>query len=324
MEQTFNFIAPADLSPCRIDVFLTKQNMPLSRTVIQRLIENGKVRLDNKAVKSSDKIHASQTCTCVVSEEILNPLTHLEPHAMPLDIIFEDKYLLALNKPAGISVHPGAGEKNATIAHGLLAYAKKLSDLGGWERPGIVHRLDKNTSGILLVAKTNLAHKNLSKQFADKTIKKEYWALTWGEWEQKEIEVNAPIGRHSKNRKRMAITDKGRSAVTKFIVEKEYGFCTAIRAFPQTGRTHQIRIHLNHVHHPVVGDVEYGGSEKRMSQVAPLFRIQAQYLYSLVNRQLLHAMRIKFAHPISKKSIELSADFPEDIKKVIGFLNTKK
>jgi 23S rRNA pseudouridine1911/1915/1917 synthase len=324
MEQLYHFTAPADLVSCRIDVFLTRQNLPLSRSAIQRLIESGNVKRGNIVLKSSDKIHAGQTCTFFIANEILTPPTHLEPFTMPLDILFEDKHMLALNKPAGISVHPGAGEKTATLAHGLLAYAKKLSDIGGWERPGIVHRLDKDTSGILLVAKTNAAHTELSRQFAEKTVKKEYWALTWGEWEKKETVLDAPIGRHAKNRKQMAIVEGGKNAVTKFIVEQAYGFCAAVQAFPQTGRTHQIRIHLTHLNHPVVGDSQYGGGAKRVSQVAPLFQIHAQHLYSLVNRQLLHAREIEFLHPITNKPVKLSANFPDDIKKVIKLLNAKK
>jgi 23S rRNA pseudouridine1911/1915/1917 synthase len=242
---------------------------------------------------------------------------------MDLRILYEDEHLLAVNKPPGISVHPGAGPKTTTLVQGLLSHTSSLSTAGGSDRLGIVHRLDRDTSGVLLVAKNNRVHAALAAQFAERTVKKEYWALTWGPWKRSQLTVVAPLGRPRRNRKKIAVIKGGREAVTRFVVEKDHGFCAEIAAFPFTGRTHQIRVHLAHIHCPVVGDNNYGGSAPRGAFVPALYREKARQLLKLCSRQMLHARRIEFNHPATGQDMALEADFPDDIKEVRRYLAQK-
>ncbi len=320
--KTLKIQAPEDMELLRIDAFLSNQDLNISRTTIKKLIKEGKVHLEGKQAKPSDKVHPGQTCTCEIDEEVVYPPQYLEPQKMDLDIIYEDESILAINKIPGLAVHPGAGRTSNTLANGLLAYTQNLSDTGGWDRPGIVHRLDKDTSGVILTAKTNAAHANLSEQFAERKTKKRYWTLIWGELERSNVTVDAPIGRQRNDRRKMSITPKGKKALTIFEHIKSYGFCSEVYAYPQTGRTHQIRTHLAHIGHPVMGDTEYGGSLKKIGSVQPVFREKVAKLMDIINRQMLHAQIISFTHPVTDLQMNLEAKFYRDIVKVKELLDT--
>ncbi len=311
------FTIPAEADGLRVDRFLSQQELGLSRSAVQRLIKDGRALISAKTAKPSDKVKAGQTCCIEISEEVAHPSAGLEAKPMALQILYEDDHILALNKPPGISVHPGAGREDVTLAHGILAHSQAEAWPGERERPGIVHRLDKDTSGVILVAKTEAAHLNLSRQFAERRIEKEYWALTWGAWDRDRVSVDAPIGRSRTDRKKMAVVAGGRAAQTDFQVLARFDFCTEVAAFPHTGRTHQIRVHLAHLHHPVVGDALYGGSfAKRTGSLPALSRDSARSLSVLAGRQLLHARRINLDHPATGKRISFEAPFPPDILRV--------
>lgn len=305
----------------RIDQFLSQQSLDLSRSAIQRLIKDGHASIDGRTAKSSDKLRAGQTCCIELDERAAHPPTDIQAHPMELEVLFEDEHVLAINKPSGLSVHPGAGREDVTLAHGILAHAQAGAWPGERQRPGIVHRLDKDTSGLIVVAKTERAHRDLSRQFAERGVKKEYWALSWGMWDRKSETVDAPIGRSRTDRKKMAIVTTGRPAQTDFSVLAQYRFCAEIAAFPHTGRTHQIRVHLAHLHHPVAGDSTYGGTlVKRLGSIGPADKAAARGLAELIHRQMLHARRIAFDHPATGKRIVLEAPLPPDIVRVKEFL----
>jgi len=219
----------------------------------------------------------------------------LEAENIPLDIIYEDKDILVINKPRGLTVHPGAGNRSGTLVNALLHHCRDLSGIGGVERPGIVHRLDKDTSGILLVAKNDKAHQVLSAQFKDRTIQKTYLAIVKGNPKKDEGTIAEPIGRHPVNRKKMAVSHKGREAVTHYKVLKRFKEYSLVELKPKTGRTHQLRVHLAHIGHSILGDPVYGKG----------------------NAQLLHAYKIKFTHPRTEKELEFEAKLPDDMLKLI-------
>ena len=228
----------------------------------------------------------------------------LTPEQVPLDILYEDDELIVLNKPAGMVVHPGAGRRTGTLVHALLAHCERLPGIGGVERPGIVHRLDRDTSGVLVVAKTEVAHQSLSGQFKTRMVKKRYLALVHGEVRQEEGRIEAAIGRRPHDRKRMGVRVRdGREARTIYHVLRRLPGMTLLALELETGRTHQIRVHLAHIGHPVVGDQVYGGrrEHRRATSDGPS-----------VERQMLHAWRLGFSHPTSGAWVEFAAPIPRD------------
>ncbi len=315
------FTLPLQAQSVRVDQFLSQQDIGLSRSAIQRLIKSGGATLDGKIAKASDKVRPGQTCCIKIDEQTAHPPADIEARPMDLDVLFEDEHVLVINKPAGLSVHPGAGREDVTLAHGILAHAQAGAWPGERQRPGIVHRLDKDTSGLIVIAKTERAHRDLSRQFAERGVKKEYWALSWGMWDRKAETVDAPIGRSRTDRKKMAVVAAGRAARTDFNVLTQFRFCAEIAAFPHTGRTHQIRVHSAHLHHPIVGDSVYGGAfAKRVGSLGAGDREAARGLSELVDRQMLHARRIAFDHPATGTRVAWEAPFPPDIVRVRRFL----
>jgi len=247
----------------RLDLFLSRMNLELSRNQIQRLIDNNCILVNKKPQKASYRLRSKDQVLVSVPPA---PPSQLEPEPLSLDVVFEDDHLIAINKPSGLVVHPATSHRTSTLVHGLLHHCDHLADLGGPLRPGIVHRLDKDTSGIIVVAKENSAYRHLSRQFKEKLVYKEYSALVYGHLRQSSGQFTDPIRRHPKNRKKMGIIAGGREASTFWWLELLFGEVSLVKVVIKTGRTHQIRVHFAHARHPVVGDATYGG-KKRVKSV---------------------------------------------------------
>lgn len=298
--------------PERVDRYLARRLAGLcSRTQLQRWIIAGRVLADGPAgtpfgrrpVTATTIVHPGMVLTVDVPSPA--PLSGVTAEAMPLDILYEDDALLLLNKPAGLVVHPGAGHGTGTLVHGLLAHTQQLSSVAGPAKPGLVHRLDKDTSGVMVVAKQDVAHRALAKQFADRTIRRTYVAVVRGRVPRERGVIAAPLGRHPKDRQRVAVqpAGRGREAITHYRVLERLSGATLLELTPQTGRTHQLRVHLAHLGHPILGDPKYRGPT--MMGGIP------------VTRQLLHAWRLGFVHPATGEPVEFTAPWPAAFTQVL-------
>ena len=256
------------------------------------MIDDGRVTVDGRPGKASTRLAAGQAVTL----EIPPPgPAELQPWDFPLSVVFEDEQLVVIDKPAGMTVHPAPGNEDRTLANAVLAHAPDIEGIGGEHRPGIVHRLDKDTSGLIVVAKNERVHAHLSDQFKSREVNKAYLALVVGHPSPPEADIDAPIGRHPNDRQRMAIVTTGRPAITRYRVVTPYKRSTLVEARPRTGRTHQIRVHLASVGHAVVGDAVYGRTVPGLS------------------RQFLHAHRLAFLHPVTGKSVTFVAELPGEL-----------
>jgi 23S rRNA pseudouridine1911/1915/1917 synthase len=294
----------------RLDAYLRGKFPAVSRGAIQRLIEEGHIRVNGQPVKPSHHPHAGEEIEVYWPEA--RP-AEAQPEEIPLEILFEDKDLLVLNKPPGLVVHPAAGHEEHTLVNALLHHcAGQLSGIGGVARPGIVHRLDKETSGCLVVAKNDATHVALAEQFAGRTVEKIYEAIVCGEVPRATGEMRAGIARHPTHRKRMAVTDGGgREAWTTYRVLERLHAATRVEAVLHTGRTHQIRVHFEHLGHPVVGDAVYGARQnKRLTELTGY----------TAPRQLLHARKLTIMHPRKKKKLTCESPWPEDFKAALKAL----
>jgi len=308
-------------SRVRLDRYLSCQGMNYSRNQLQKFIESGRVLVDGKLrppgylVKPGDEIE-------IKKDQLAAPRRELLAEDIPLDVVYEDQNLMVVNKPAGMVVHPAAGNRQGTMVNALLFHTQNLSQAGGRERPGIVHRLDKETSGLLLVAKTDQAHTNLARQLESRKIVRRYRAVVWGIFGEPEGTISAPIGRSAFDRKKMDVTKlRGRQAVTHYKVLKEYKIASLVELKLETGRTHQIRVHLQHLGHPVLGDPDYGGRSRSLfSQFASADPKQAEDLLEAIDRQALHAAVLGFVHPTSGKYLEFKAPLPGDMEEVLRLL----
>lgn len=322
MARRIDILVPPDTSPLRLDAFLAQSGLALSRSHIQHLIEGGCVTVDGKSPRPSRKVQPGDRIAVLVPDPEPSPLL---PQAIPLDILFEDDHLLVVNKPIGMAVHPAAGIRSGTLVNALLHHCERLSGINGVLRPGIVHRLDKDTSGLLVVAKDDAAHRGLTAQLQARTAERMYVAFVWGRFDEDAGRIEAPIGRHAGDRKRMAVTERGsRQAATRFRVEARYDFLSRLSVQLETGRTHQIRVHLAHAGHPVFGDPTYGGREKRLSGIAPASREEARRLLHLISRQALHARTLGFIHPITGEHLRFSSGLPEDMRRLEDMLNRQQ
>jgi 23S rRNA pseudouridine1911/1915/1917 synthase len=292
----------------RLDRFLADQ-LGLSRTQAARLIADKAVVVDGQPARAS-RVLARGDRVAVRFPEHEPPRT-IQPAAIPLSVLFEDEHLAVLDKPAGLVVHPAPGHWDDTLVNALVARGTTLS--GGAEgRPGIVHRLDRDTSGLMVVAKTDLAHRRLGAAIAARRMRRTYAALVWGHLGDGVTVIDAPLARHPTDRKRMAVTPAGRSARTDATVVARFEAVDLVRLELHTGRTHQIRVHLQHIGHPIVGDLVYsGGGSRRVSGIA---RRGAEQLERLAPRQALHAAALAFRHPASGTSLEFHSEWPPDLR----------
>jgi len=299
----------------RLDTFLREKFPAASRGAIQRLIEEGHIRVNGSPVKATHHPHAGELVEIHWPEA--KPAA-AQPENIPLDILFEDDALLVVNKPAGMVVHPSAGNEEHTLVNALLHHCHgSLSGIGGVARPGIVHRLDKETSGCLVVAKNDATHIALSEQFAERHVKKIYQAIVCGELPRESGEIRAAIARHPSHRKRMAAADDddGRPAHTSYTLVERLQAATLVDARIHTGRTHQIRVHFLHIGHPVVGDATYGAR--------PNARLKELTNYA-APRVMLHARDLSFEHPGTRQLVNFSAPVPKDFKEALKFLKLKQ
>ena len=283
----------------RIDKYLMNE-LDYSRSKIQRMINSSNILVNDKEVKTSYNLHIGDEIT--INEEYKEVL-EIKPENIPLDIYYEDEYLLVVNKPSGMVVHPAAGNYEKTLVNALMYHCNNnLSSVNGDVRPGIVHRIDKDTSGLLLVAKNDEVHNDLAEQIANKTVTRKYIALVQGVINEDTATIDAPIGRDDTDRKKMAVTDKNsKDAVTHFRVLKRYEKSTLIECNLETGRTHQIRVHLNYIGHPIVNDPVYGFKKLDDKEFG----------------QMLHAKTIGFIHPITKKYLEFTSNPPEKFEEIL-------
>lgn len=292
----------------RLDAWLAARLPQLSRTRIARLIEEGHVRINGRPPKKRDRARPGDVIEIEVPAVTESAL---EPEPIPLSIVHEDAELLVIDKPAGLVVHPAAGHESGTLVHGLLHHVRDLSGIGGVRRPGIVHRLDKDTSGLLLVAKTDRAHRALAAALKRREIRRTYLGAAWGHVREEQFSVDAPVGRSATDRKRMTVRPDGRPAVTHVRRLERWRAADLLEIRLETGRTHQIRVHLAHVGHPIVGDPVYGGGGERRTSGPD--RHWARELAARVQRQFLHAAELRFRHPASGEAVTFRSELPADL-----------
>ena len=300
--QVIRHTVPAETAPERLDKYLVRILPDLSRSRVQKLILEGHVRRGTHRLRPSAAVWPGEQ---YVIELQPAASTELKGDAIPLEIIHEDDFLLVVNKPAGMVSHPAPGHSRGTLVNALVSHGSKLSKVGGPQKLGIVHRLDQDTSGIILVAKDDKTHLNLSRQFAGREVKRVYVALVRGVVQRDEGTIDAPIGRHPFQRELMSIRpDSGRDAVTRYKVKERFANATLLELYPQTGRTHQLRVHLKHIGHPILGDARYG--------------IRGGFA-----RQALHAHRLGFFHPGIEQWVEFVSPLPVDLQHLLHLLKKK-
>lgn len=306
------FIVGPEAQGLRLDVYLAQADTTLSRSQARRLIDDGDVLVDGKSARASQRLKGGER---VCLRRPPPQPSGIVPEAIPLSILYEDAAILIVDKPAGMVVHPAAGNPRGTLVNALQFRCGDLSTIGGVMRPGIVHRLDKGTSGLMVIAKTDEAHRDLAEQFKRRRVSKRYTALVHGDLRGDEGVVDAPVGRHPVERKKMSTASRrGKAALTRWRVLERYGAFTLLEAQIETGRTHQIRVHLGSLGHPVVGDSVYGGSKRTIEP--PALRAVLKRL----SRQALHASRLSFSHPVTGQEMAFDSPLPEDMAEVIDFL----
>ncbi len=294
-----------DIENIRLDIFLSEKYTELSRSKLNKLIKNGDIIVNDEIVKPSYLIKYGDVIYIKTLEE---KKIKLIKENIPLDIIYEDDYLMVLNKPKGLVVYPGENHENGTLVNGLLNYTDKLSDIGGYIRPGIVHRLDKDTSGLLVIAKGNKTHESLSLQLANREMKREYLLLVNGIVDNNSGEINKPIGRDPKDRLKMKVIDENsKEAITYYKVLKRYENYTYLKASLYTGRMHQIRVHMSYINHSIVGDNVYGDKKNEFN----------------LKSQLLHSYKIGFIHPKTEKYMEFENHKSKELERVLDILDKR-
>ncbi|MFH1214670.1 MAG: RluA family pseudouridine synthase [Candidatus Neomarinimicrobiota bacterium] len=317
--ETTKIIEPATSAAVgkRLDIFLTEYIPELSRTKIGTMIKNGKVLVNQQASKTGYRLREKDAVRVLIEPD---PPSQIQPEYLPLEILYEDKYLFAVNKMPGVVVHPGAGIRQGTLVSGLLNYTNELSSVGGIERPGLVHRLDKDTSGVIVVAKNNEAHWKMSRLFAERQVYKQYRTFVYGVPEPAEGLIDAPIQRCQHNRQTFTVHNSGRPARTRYAVLKDFRIMAYLSVVLETGRTHQVRVHLQYINHPVVGDPVYGGAARKGPSVNARDVGVLKNVQALARRQLLHAFLLRFNHPFTGEDIEICAPLPADFTAVLNVL----
>ena len=314
----YKFVADKGQNPLRVDRFLLNFVEFATRNKIQNSIKAGNVRVNDSIVKANYKVKAEDVVTVVL--DYPKEKNELLPQDIPLNIVYEDKDLLVVNKEAGMVVHPGYGNYDGTLVNAVAFHVSNLPNMGEEDRPGLVHRIDKNTSGILVIAKTERAMIDLAKKFADRDLNRKYIALVWGNVKEDEGTITGHIGRNLKNRKVMDVFsdgEHGKHAVSHYKVLERFGYTTLIECTLETGRTHQIRVHFKHIGHPVFNDDEYGGDAILKGTTFTKYKQFVQNCFKICARQALHAKSLGFTHPTTKKEMFFDSELAEDMQQLI-------
>ena len=314
----YKFIADKGQNPLRVDRFLLNFVEFATRNKIQQSIKSGNVKVNGNLVKANYKVKSEDIVT--ISFNYPKESNELIPEDIPLDITYEDDDLLIVNKKAGMVVHPGFGNYNGTLVNALAFHVNNLPNMGEEDRPGLVHRIDKNTSGILVVAKNERSMTDLSKKFADRDLDRRYIALVWGNLKKDEGTITGNIGRSLKNRKVMDVfldSEYGKSAVSHYKVLERFGYTTLVECKLETGRTHQIRAHFKYIGHPLFNDDEYGGDVILKGTVFTKYKQFVQNCFKICSRQALHAKSLRFLHPTRKELTFFDSELPEDMQNLI-------
>ncbi len=300
----------------RLDIFLTHHVENATRSKVKQAIEQGLVLVDGRKVKPSHDVSPGEIILLSLPKP---PPQEALPEDIPLDIVHEDDHVLVVNKPAGMVTHPAFGNTTGTLVNALLHHCN-LSGLNGPTRPGIVHRLDKETSGLMVVAKSDAAHAFLAKQFAERSILREYQAIVWGTFKPSTGRIEADLGRSKSDRKKMAVIEGGKHAVTEYHVLQSFAYLSLLSLKLHTGRTHQIRVHLAHAHHPVFGDPTYNGRHILYGPGGKSQKEEVDRLLEIIPRQALHAKTIGFLHPATRKRCFFDSSLPADMQAVLNTL----
>jgi 23S rRNA pseudouridine1911/1915/1917 synthase len=310
---------PASRAGERLDRFLAEAERSLSRSAVQQLIDGGHVRLNDAPARASRRVREGDRI------EVVRPRREpqaLRPEAIPLEVVYEDRHLAVIAKPAGMVVHPAVGHRTGTMVHALLHRYGALPDGSGAERAGIVHRLDKGTSGLLIVARTEEAHRELARQIEAREVRRVYRAVVWGRLPRREGRIEASLARSVRDRKKIAVVTRGgRHAATRYQVVREGDYLSELVVTLETGRTHQIRVHLTHLGHPVFGDPEYGGRRGPLMRLTPSRRAQAALLLGDLDHQALHAETLGFTHPETRAPLEFTRPVPPEFQAVLDALS---
>jgi 23S rRNA pseudouridine1911/1915/1917 synthase len=309
----YSFTADQGQSPLRVDKFLMSRIEKVTRNKIQQAAKAGSIFVGDQVVKSNYKVKAGDQVKVLFAHPPYENL--LVPEALDLDIVFEDETLVVINKPAGLVVHPGHGNYSGTLLNGLLHHFQQLPKNSN-NRPGLVHRIDKDTSGLLVVAKTEHAMTHLAKQFFDKTSERTYLALVWGDFEQEEGTIEGAIGRHPKNRLQMTVFEdnsQGKEAITHYKVKERFGYVTLVECQLETGRTHQIRAHMKYIGHTLFNDARYGGDKILKGTSFTKYKQFVENCFSLLPRQALHAKTLGFIHPETGEKLIFDSNVPQDL-----------
>ncbi len=312
--ETVRYTVDSRTDKSRLDRFLAERAAALTRSHVKKLIQSQQVLVNRIPVKASHRLRQGD-----VVELRLPPAREpaITPEAIPLDIVYEDESILVINKPAGMVVHPAAGNYSGTLVHALLSHCQFLSGIGGVQRPGIVHRLDKDTSGLMVVAKNDAAHQHLARQFKNRMVTKRYQALICGRIRGEHGNIALEIGRHRSDRKKMSVhTRKGRAALTEWQVMQRFEACTLLDVGIKTGRTHQIRVHLAALRHPIVGDSVYGGTK----WIARIADRRLHVAFRQLNRPFLHAYLLGFEHPVAGQPLLFTRALPPELSTLLTIL----
>ncbi|MBU2471523.1 MAG: RluA family pseudouridine synthase [Bacteroidetes bacterium] len=303
----------------RLDVFLTHSVENATRTKVQEAIEAGLVLVNGKPTKASYRVSPNDVINITIPQPKRQEVV---AENIPINIIYEDEFLIVVNKPAGMVTHPAYGNYTGTLVNALLYHCNgKLSSANNITRAGIVHRLDKDSSGLMVVAKDDSTHAKLAKQFSQRTVEREYWAIVWGVFKKNKkgiIETN--LGRSKSDRKKITVTEDGKHAITEYEVVDEFDYLSLIRLKLRTGRTHQIRVHLHHIGHPVFGDPTYGGRKIAYGSTDKKRKEEVHELLEIIPRQALHAKTLGFIHPLTNKKMSLNSKIPDDMREVLEML----
>ncbi len=322
--ETIHYTASEEDAGTRVDRILAEHFPDFSRSQIQRAAEAGTLLVNDLPAKANQKLADGDSISLTLTRPE-SPDTPPQAEDLPLDVVFEDDHVMVINKAAGMVVHPAAGHRSGTLVNALLGRGSFDADHDGapGNRPGIVHRLDKGTSGLMVVAKTELAHRLLSEQLKDRSLTRVYWAICWGKLKKSPWVIDQPVGRSNRDRKRMAVTERGRTAQTTVTIMERYTVADWVEAKLGSGRTHQIRVHLAHAGHPVVGDSEYGGTDDHLKGIDPRWRLLGRAMLKLVDRPALHARRIEFLHPTDQRTMEFEVPLPADLTALIELCREK-